>query len=132
MIHKIFLTLNMAKVLKFDFCLMTLYEKYLITNINEGVNLLPEHNDVLVEVAETYFKNKPFVYITHRINSYSVHPKIYFETSKIKNLVGIAVVSEKYKAKSNAEIEKMFFQKPFEIFGNIEDAKSWAETLIDA
>jgi hypothetical protein len=122
----------MPKVLKFDFCLMTLYEDYMVTNINEGVNLLPEHNDVLVEVANTYYKNKAFVYITHRVNSYSVDPKIYFETSKIENLAGIAVVSEKYKAKSNAELEKMFFQKPFEIFSNIEDAKTWATGLINS
>ena len=120
----------MAKVLKFDFCLMTLFDDYLVTNINEGFHLLPEHNQVLVEVAEAHYKNKPFVYITHRINSYSVDPKIYFETSKIKNLAGFAVVSDTFKAKSNAEVEKMFFSKPYKIFGDLKKAKSWASALI--
>ncbi len=65
----------------------------IITIMHEGVNVSPDYNDALLQVAETYFKNKPFVYITHRINSYSVDPKIYHETSKIKSLKGFAVVS---------------------------------------
>lgn len=120
----------MAKVLKFDFCLMTLYENYLIAQVNEGFHLLPKHNEVLLDVAESYYKDRSFVYITERINSYSVDPQIYFRTSKIKNLVGIAVVSKKYIAKSNADVEKMFFSKPFETFKDIEGAKTWANSLV--
>jgi len=120
----------MAKVLRFDFCLMTLYDDFMVTNINEGVHLLPKHNKVLVDIAESHFKGKPFVYITHRINSYSVDPKIYYETSKIRNLAGFAVVSDKFKAKSNAEVEKMFFSKPYEIFGNLEEAKQWSKSIL--
>jgi len=119
----------MAKVLKFDFCLMTLYGHYLVTSINEGINLQPKHNRVLVKIAKSHFNNEPFVYITHRINSYSVDPKIYEETSKIKNLVGFAVVSDHFKAKANAEVEKMFFNKPFEIFSNLKMAKIWADRI---
>ena len=91
---------------------------------------MPKHNKVLVDIAESHFKAKPFVYITHRINSYSVDPKIYYETSKISNLAGFAVVSDKYKAKSNAMVEKMFFSKPFEIFGDLAEAKRWAKTIL--
>lgn len=120
----------MPRVLKFDFCLITLYDSYLINNINEGVNLLPRHNEVLVDLATSHFQERPFVYITHRVNSYSVDPKIYFKTSKINNLVGFAVVSDKYKAKSNAEVEKMFFSKPFEIFGELKDAERWAKEMV--
>lgn len=120
----------MPKVLKFEFCLMTIYDRYLVTNINEGFHLLPKHNKILVDIAISHFKDRPFIYITHRINSYSVDPKIYFETSKIKNLAGLAVVSDKFKAKSNAEVEKMFFNKPFEIFDDLETAKQWAEDLL--
>jgi hypothetical protein len=101
----------------------------MVTNINEGVNLRPEHNRVLVKIARSHFNNEPFVYITHRINSYSVDPKIYRETSKIKNLVGFAVVSDHFKAKDNAEVEKIFFDKPFEIFSDLKMAKIWAERL---
>ncbi len=98
--------------------------------MNEGVTITPTHNQTLIDVTATYFKDKPFVYITHRINSYAVDPKTYFDTSKISNLVGFAVVSKNFKAKSNAELEKIFFNKPFEIFNTLDEAIRWADTII--
>jgi len=119
----------MKETLTFDFCDMTIYDNYLVTVMKEGMNVTPEYHDVLVEIAHMYYSEKPFVYIAHRIHSYSVDPKIYFETSKIKNLKGFAVVSSNYKAKVNAQIEQMFFSKPFEIFTNLEDAIDWAKKI---
>jgi hypothetical protein len=56
-----------------------------------------------------------------------VDPQIYYQTEKIKNLIGFAVVSQNYQAKLNAQIEKMFFKKPFKIFTELEDAVTWAK-----
>ncbi|OZV68624.1 hypothetical protein CA834_09160 [Winogradskyella aurantia] len=120
----------MIELLTFDFCEMSIYSNYVVVVMKEGVNVIPEYNEVLIEVTDTYYKDKPFVYITHRVNSYSVDPKIYFETAKIENLKGFAVVSKNYKAKVNAKIEKMFFNKPFEIFRELDEAISWAELLV--
>jgi len=86
---------------------------------------------VLVKITETYFSDKHFVYITHRLNSYSVNPQIYFETSKIENLKGFAVVSSNYKAKVNAKVEQMFFKKPFKIFTELEDAVAWVDEILE-
>ena len=118
------------ETLTYDFCTITIYSHYLVVVMNEGVNVTPKHNNVLVQIYETYYKEKPFVYITHRVNSYSVDPKIYFDTAQIKTLKGFAVVSGNYQAKINAQIEKMFFNKPFEIFSNLEDALAWADELV--
>ncbi|AUC76316.1 hypothetical protein CW732_11825 [Olleya sp. Bg11-27] len=71
----------------------------------------------------------PFVYITNRIHSYSVDPIIYKDVSQIKTLQGFAVVSQTQSGK-NAEIERLFLNKPFEIFTDIEDAKTWASKII--
>lgn len=120
----------MKETLTFDFCDMTIYDKYLVVVMKEGVHIVPEHNEVLIEVANTYYSEKPFIYITHRVNSYSVDPKIYHETAKIENLKGFAVVSSNYQAKVNAQIEQMFFTKPFEIFADLNEALDWAEKLI--
>ena len=120
----------MEDELKFDFCNMNIYDNYMVVVMNEGVTITPAHNKILLNIVDTYFNNKNFVYITHRINSYSVDPAIYFETSKIKNLVGFAVVSKDYKAKSNAEIEKLFFNKPFEVFNTLEEAVAWVDLVI--
>ncbi len=121
----------MTDVLKYDFCTMHIYDYYMIVVINEGVTVTPEHNKVLLNVADTYFTNTNFVYITHRLHSYAVDPAIYNETSKIKNLAGFCVVSSDYKAKRNAEIEKLFLNKPFEIFDTIDEATTWANSIIN-
>ena len=120
----------MTDVLKYNFCTMHIYDSYMIVVINEGITVTAEHNNVLLNVADTYYKNKPFVYITHRLHSYAVDPAVYIETSKIKNLAGFCVVSADYKAKRNAEIEKLFLNKPFEILNSIEEATTWANKVI--
>lgn len=120
----------MKEILNFDFCTMTVYDNYLVVIVNEGVDIKPKHNNVLIEIAKAHYQNRDFVYITHRLNSYSVDPKIYFETAKIKNLKGFAVVSSNYKAKVNAQIEQMFFNKPFKIFTELEEAFSWADEML--
>ena len=71
------------------------------------------------------------MYITHRVNSYSVDPNVYPRATKVEYLKGFAVVSDKYLAKVNAQIEQMFFGKPFEIFTELDDAIKWAENLIE-
>jgi len=120
----------MLKSLKYPFCTIDIYSNYVISRINEGFHLTPDKNRVLEEIANDYFKDKPFVYITHRINSYSVDPSIYLQTSKVKNLAGMAVVAEAPLSKGNAEVEKLFLKKPFEIFTDLNDAIEWVKSLI--
>lgn len=120
----------MRDLLKFDFCEIHIYDYYLVVLIKEGITVSPKHNAVLINVADDFFKSTNFVYITHRINSYSVDPSTYLETSKIKNLKGFAVVSKDYKAKSNVEIEKLFLNKPFETFDDLIDAESWVKSIL--
>ena len=121
----------MTDRLKYHFCEVELFKNYMIVAINEGIHLEPDHNEILVNIVDTYFRNKPFVYITNRKNSYSVDPAIYLKTSKIENLEGFAIVTKKYNAKINAEIERMFLTKPLEIFGELKDAIDWAKIIIE-
>ncbi|WP_179345159.1 hypothetical protein [Winogradskyella ursingii] len=119
----------MKESLTFDFCEISIYDNYLIVEMSEGVTVTPEKNEFLVDLVNKYYANEPFVYITHRVNSYAVDPQVYLQTSKIENLKGFAVVSKDYKAKVNAEIEKMFLKKPFEIFSNLDEAITWSKKL---
>ena len=132
MLNTVFVvTLGMTDVIKFDFCEMHIYDHYMVVVMNEGVTITPSHNQILLNIVDTYYKNKKFVYITHRLNSYAVDPAIYFETSKIENLAGFTVVSKDFKAKSNAEVEKLFLNKPFEIFDTLEEAITWAKSILN-
>ena len=121
----------MVTLLKYSFCEVEVYNDYIVVIMNEGISLTPEKNDVLLGIASKYFINKNFGYITHRIHSYSVDPRIYTETSKIENLVSFAVVSDNKLALSNAQIEKLFYKKPFKQFINIEDAIKWVKEFVN-
>ncbi len=112
------------------FCQMDIYENYIINVMNEGITVLPEYNEIFVEITDTHFRDKKFVYITHRIHSYSVNPTIYLETAKIKNLVGFAVVSNTSLQKMQTKIEKAFFRKEFLQFDTIEEALKWKDDII--
>lgn len=113
-----------------NFCELHVYEDYVISIANEGVTITPEHNQELIKLVETYYPKRDFVYISYRLNSYTVDPLTYFETSKIENLKGFAVVSKAYIARANADVEKLFLDKPFEIFDDIEKAISWAKSIV--
>ncbi|MDT0554771.1 hypothetical protein [Patiriisocius hiemis] len=108
-----------------------IFDEFLINQIQEGVTITPEHNNTLVNVIEKYFKNKPFVYISNRINSYSVDPITYLGTSSIYNLLAIAIVAEKHLNKKNALYESNFFNKPFKVFDTLSKAMQWVQTIIN-
>jgi len=120
----------MEETLNLKYCSITFYDFYMVVVMNEGINVSQKENNELTDLAFKHYGSQPFVYITHRLNSYSVDPNIYFETSKIPNLMGFAVVTTKYHAKINAQIEKQFLKKPFEVFPDLEAAKLWASKLV--
>lgn len=70
--------------------------------MNEGITVIPEYNDILISLANTYFPQRDFVYITHRKNSYSVDPTIYIETSKISNLRAFVVIAQQFEKESES------------------------------
>jgi len=119
------------KVLKDEYGKVEIYDSYAITTVNEGVTIKPLHNRGFKRIAEEIFPNKNFGYISNRINSYSIDPKIYIETSKIENLVAFAVVSKNPIQISISEIEKIFLKKPFKHFTDLEESIKWIKEKVE-
>jgi hypothetical protein len=113
-----------------EFGVLEIHDSYVKAIMFEGITVKPIHNKVLIAIAQKYFPNKKFGYITHRLNSYSVDPRVYIDTSKIKNLVAFAVVSKDPMNLSNTEVEKLFLKKPFRAFKKMEEAITWVEEII--
>ena len=120
----------MTDKLNLEFCSVTIHDNYMVVEMDSGVHITVKDNATLIGIVNTYFKNRPFVYITNRVNSYSVDPAVYKETSKIENLVGLCVVSKNFRAKSAAQIEKLFFDRAFEIFDTLPEAVKWAKKTL--
>lgn len=121
---------KMRAAVKYDFCEFSIFDNFIIAVMNEGITVLSEHNIILVELSEKHFKNRPFAYITNRINSYSVDPKVFNETSKIENLIAFAVVSQTDARIAIASFERKFLTKPHKSFTKLIDAIEWCETLV--
>ncbi|WP_339696364.1 hypothetical protein [uncultured Marixanthomonas sp.] len=121
----------MITKLTYHFGIAEIHENYIIFEMNEGITVKPEYNDILLNVATKYYVNKNFGYITKRVNSYSVDPRVYFETSKIENLVAFAVVSPEDIKASTTEVEKIFLKKPFQHFKTMKEATGWINSIVE-
>lgn len=121
----------MRKRLQFEFGTVDVYDHYLLAVMKEGITIKPKHNDTLVHIANEYFNDRRFGYITFRKNSYAVNPQVYKETSKIKNLAAFAIVANSEVSFKNAALEKTFFKKPLEVFNSLDAAKVWISQCID-
>lgn len=121
--------MNFTKT-KLSFCTLLTSDNIIIAEINEGVVLNQDMSDEIIYFSSVVIKNNPFVYITNRINSYAVDPTIYKGVSQVETLKGFAVVSTTLSAR-NAEIERLFLNKPFEIFSDLNDAKLWAIQILN-
>ncbi|AXT59131.1 STAS/SEC14 domain-containing protein [Aquimarina sp. AD10] len=113
-----------------EFCDIDVYEDYTVARIHEGMITTPENLKVFLKLIDIHYKNKPFVYISHRIHSFSINPAIHAESSKIPNLIGIAVVSEDPLQKIQTQVEKVFFKKEFKHFTTIQEALVWKDEII--
>ena len=116
--------------LSLSFGEITVYKDYIYTVMNEGITVQPNFNDILLAVAEIYYSDREFVYITHRINSYSIDPIIYLETSKIKNLKGFIAICPNKSLIQSFKVEKLFFNKPFAVYQTLEEALEFKDELL--
>ena len=111
---------------------VSFYKKYLIVRINYGVSLDYESASPILELAYFYYNDqKPFVYITDRINSYSFNPTAHFTTTRnFPNVKGYAVIAHNSLKRNIAVMEQQFLDIPKKIFTSVEDAIKWAEQII--
>lgn len=105
------------------------YDNLIIGEINQGVHVSSE---TLLSFFEFFLENykKPFGYISHRKNSYSIDPQVYKMLPENSLLKGIAVVSDLKFSTLNAQVEKSFFNGSFEFFTTIEAAIHWLDTVV--
>ena len=107
-----------------------IFRNFLINQIRSGNNVTKEHNEKLEGIIKQYYEERPMVYISNRVYSYSVDPILYVHTSKITNIRAIAIVTESQIATMNAEFESKFYDKPFKVFSELADAIKWSKSVL--
>ena len=118
------------KYLDLDYSEVFIFDDFIVKQIKEGEHVDERHFDELKLLIETHFKNKPLVYISNRIHSYSISPLVYNKLSELDNILGIAIIASNTLIDKNAKFEKNFCSKPFEIFSNLSEACVWVNELI--
>jgi hypothetical protein len=121
---------DLIKSVKLGFTTLDFYKNYVISEVNEEAVFSHSQFMEVVNRCREYYVEKKFVYISKRINNYSVDPTVYLKLEEIrKNLIGIAIVSNKVSSINMAEFEKTFSKVDFKIFLELDEAAEWAENL---
>ena len=102
------------------------YKGIAIIEISEGVSISYKTGHETFKRLLSIVGDKPWVYISNRVNSYSLDPNDYKHLNQIPTLKGIGVIQYKKSIQTALELEKMFVRKPFKTFNDLDSAIEWA------
>ncbi len=103
-----------------------LYNGVAIIEISEGVALSYENGHKIFNRLLSIIGDKPWVYVSNRVNSYSLDPNDYRHLNQIPTLKGIGVIQYEKSIQTALDLEKMFIKKPFKTFNDLDSAIEWA------
>lgn len=117
----------------FDIGQFVYYPNIVVGVVNEGLHVTFETAVYPLQAGEQLYGNdKPFVYISHRLHSYSIDPIGYLEAVKLfPNLKAFAIVAKNKRQRMLAHLERLFMKKPIKVFDDLESAFAWAEELLE-
>lgn len=109
------------------------YTNIVVGEFYEGAHVTKENAIEPILISQRIYGDcKPIVYISHRLNSYSMDPVGYKEVvDMFPNFKGFAIVSQNKYRRMLASIEKLFIKKPIGVFDNMDSAFFWAEKLLE-
>lgn len=118
---------------KFEVGKFLFYTNIVVGEFYEGAHVTKENAIEPISIAQQIYSDyKPVVYISHRINSYSMDPVGYQEVIEMfPNFKGFAIVSQNKYRRMIASLEKLFVKKPIGVFDNMDSAFFWAENLLE-
>lgn len=118
---------------KLDIGRFRFYPNIVVGEVNEGVHVTFESAVLPLQIAEQIYGDyKPVVYISNRLNSYSINPIGYYEAVKLfPNLAAFAIVGKNKKIKMLANLEKLFLKKPIRVYNDLDSAFDWAIAFLE-
>ncbi|UZO80172.1 hypothetical protein NBT05_14595 [Aquimarina sp. ERC-38] len=110
-----------------DFCKLQFYQNYVILIIAESTVVCSKKATLIRKVLTDHFKTEPFIMINYKKNKHSILPEVY-KKGQLKNMKGLAIVSNCEKEREQALLDQQHFHKSFTFFQDIKAAKSWASS----
>jgi hypothetical protein len=122
---------NVLHVLSYDFGDIYLYDTFVIAEFRAGVVVSWDHIGRMIadEIRGIYgAKSKELIYISNRINNYSVSPSDWLKFhSQNYCLRGYGIVGYTKRSYFNAMLEKIFVRTQLKWFDSLEPAIQWAQ-----
>lgn len=108
-----------------------LFEKFFIGELNEGVHFDWEKTKLVVnELLDFYDDDQKVVFISNRINGYSVEPQNWVKVEKEYNiLLASAIVTYNKPSYLNASLEKKFTDISIKRCLSLDEAIEWTINL---
>lgn len=112
---------------------VTFYSNIVVGEVKEGQHVSYENASIASQlIAQTYKGTIPFVYISNRVNSYSMDPVAYKELiSLVPNLIGFGAVSTSKRTRMLSNLERIFVKKPMRVFETMDEAFEWSFKLLE-
>lgn len=109
---------------------ISFYDNFIVFEAREGVVVSYKTGFSTLPKVLVYMGTKRWVFISNRVNSYSINPVDYKYFNKIPFLRAVAIVYYNEITYTNAQLEGKFCKKPFNIFNNLIDAFSWGKGFL--
>ncbi|MGG5487032.1 hypothetical protein [Gaetbulibacter sp. PBL-D1] len=127
---KYFNVLKHSKV-EFSFGKFYLFDKFIISEINEGVHFdWDKIQQVIAALIDYYGSNLKIGYISNRVNPYSIEPQLWIRFQRDYGfIVASAMVSYTELNYINTSIEKRFSEMSIKRCGSLDEAINWIKNL---
>ncbi len=104
------------------------FNDFLISELNQGIHFSWDKVKKVADLASKFYgKDNKVVYISNRINSYSIEPQSWLKFDKRYNFFkASAIIAYDMKGGLSVVLEKLFSQKRIQKFNDLDDAIDWA------
>ena len=104
------------------------FERFLVSEINQGVHFSWNKVKKVAEIASNYYgENNKIVYISNRVNSYSIEPQSWLKFDKEYNFFkASAIIAYDMKGGLSVVLEKLFSEKRIRKFTDLDSAIDWS------
>jgi len=116
---------KLSELIKTKDVTISLHKRVAAVEIADGTEVNYDSGYQVLERLMSMIGDKPWVYISNRVNSYSLNPNDYKHFNEISTLKGIGVIQYKSSIQTALDLEKMFIKKPFKTFDDLDSAIKW-------
>lgn len=119
---------KIREIREYEFGVFYFFDKLVISEIKEDIVLEWKMAEKAVFAAQEIFgKDSPIVYISNRINSYTVDPLNWMKFHKNRHqLTHYAVVGQTKGSLASVVLERIFFKNTIVQFEDLDEAVAWA------